>query len=164
MNALENKTQDNIIDINIGGISKKRIRVNGDDNKILLLNTNDSSILERFTDGYSELMEWKDKYIKNMSELKEEADISGIAYWKQIAEVLKPIDSKMREILNYIFNADVSGICDGAMYDIVESGKMRFETILETLIELYGDTIANNYKKMSERVSDLTKDYVKSDS
>lgn len=159
-NANKDTISDNVIDLNIKGIGKKRIRINGDDSKIIELNTSDSNILKRFTEGYSEFLEWKDKYIAEMSTVDEKTDIKSIEYWKQIVATLKPIDEKMREIMNYIFNADVSSVCDGAMYDIVEDGKMRFESILEALISLYEDTITNNYKKMSARASELAKDYI----
>ena len=88
--------------------------------------------------------------------------IKSIEYWKQIVATLKPIDEKMREIMNYIFNADISSVCDdgGAMYDILDNGKLRFETILDELLALYGDNIARNFEKMSARANELAKDYI----
>lgn len=157
----ENKDT-NVIDLNIKGIGKKRIRINGDNSKIIELNTNDSNILKRFTEGYSEFLDWKDKYIAEMSTVEEKTDINSIEYWKQIVATLKPIDEKMREIMNYIFNADISSICNdgGAMYDVLDNGKLRFETILEELLALYGDNIAGNFEKMSARANELAKDYI----
>lgn len=160
--ANKDTLSDNVIDLNINGIGKKRIRINGDDSKIIELNTSDSNILKRFTEGYSEFLEWKDKYITEMSTVEEKTDINSIEYWQQIVATLKPIDEKMREIMNYIFNADISSVCNdgGAMYDILDNGKLRFETILEELLALYGDNIARNFEKMSARANELAKDYI----
>lgn len=152
--------------INIPGIGKKRITVNDDNEKVLILNVNDANILERVTNGYSELMEWKDKYIAELSLDADEINVNSIESWKKIVAALKPLDKKMRETLDYIFNADISSVCDdgGTMWEVLETGETRFDTLITELLRFYGDNIISNYKKMSERVSDLTKDYVKSDS
>ncbi len=71
MNAIVNSqatSQNDIIDINISGIGKKKIRINGDDSKILLLNTNDNNVAVRYTDVYPKLKELENDF-KELGEL-----------------------------------------------------------------------------------------------
>lgn len=158
-----NKTQDDIIDIQIKGIGKKRIRVNGDNSKIITINPNDTKVLERLTTGYPKYMEWHNEYIKTLEKKEAISDTSTLEYWKEIAEVLSTIDNKLRELINYIFNVDISSVLDddGSMCDVLETGETRFDTILFEFLQFYGDNIANNFKKMKERSQSHTDKYVK---
>ena len=165
MNAITNtnKPQDDIIDIQIKGIGKKRIRVNGDDSKIITVNPNDTKILERLTTGYPQYMEWHDEYIKTLESKEAIGDTSSLEYWKEIAKVLSTIDNKLRELIDYIFNVNISNVLDddGSMCDVLETGETRFDTILFEFLQFYGDNIANNFKKMKERSKSHTNKYVK---
>ena len=60
----------------------------------------------------------------------------------KLADSLKDIDTKIRDIVDYIFDSNVSEICApyGSMYDVV-NGKCRFECIIESLSTLYENNI-----------------------
>lgn len=157
------QSDNNIIDINISGIGKKRIRVNGDDNKILLLNTNDNNITVRFTEAYPKLKEWEQSF-KELGSLQsnkeEDIDIDALTVY---AKKIKETDNKMRESLDYIFNSSISEICDdgGSMYDILDGGVMRWESILTALLGLYSETISKNSEKIMKRMNQHTSKYTK---
>lgn len=163
MNTTTNANrQDDIIDIKISGIARKRIRVNGDDNKIIEINPNDTKILERFTIGYEEYQKWIEEYTKAIKSEEEVEDVESLEHWKQIAKVLKTIDDKLRELLDYIFNANISAVCgDVGMCDPMENGKRRFDTIVDELFEFYNDNITRNIKKIQETSKKYTDKYKK---
>ena len=68
---------------------------------------------------------------------------------KSIINVLKDIDSKMRELLNELFDSDIADKVspDGSLYDPF-NGKFRFEYIIDTLAGLYD----NNFKQENELI------------
>ena len=151
--------QNDIIDISINGIGKKKIRINGDDNKILLLNTNDNNVVVRYTDVYPKLKELENDF-KELGELKTETE--DIDSFTAFANKARDIDTKMRDSLDYIFNSNVSEVCSdgGSMYDFLDGGIMRWEAILTSLIGLYTETINRNAEQ-AKKVKQLTSKYIK---
>ena len=79
---------------------------------------------------------------------------------EQFSDVLKEIDSKMREYVDYIFDSNVSEVCvpTGSMY-APHNGKFRYEHITETLGQLYSNKIGDEAKLLSKRLREKTKKY-----
>jgi hypothetical protein len=154
------KKKDNLIDINIGGIEKKRFRINGDDNKILELNTSDLNIASRFSEAYPALIECE----KQVTELQESAneDTDELGSISMFSEKLKGIDTKMKELMDFIFDSNVSEICagNGSMYDPLD-GYMRYEVIIDRLSDLYTDNLGKEMKKVQNRMKAHTAKYTK---
>ena len=154
------KKKDNLIDINIGGIEKKRFRINGDDNKILELNTSDLNIASRFSEAYPALIECE----KQVTELQESAneDTDELGSISMFSEKLKGIDTKMKELMDFIFDSNVSEICagKGSMYDPLD-GYMRYEVIIDRLSDLYTDNLGKEMKKVQSRMKTHTAKYTK---
>lgn len=154
------KKKDNLIDINIGGIEKKRFRINGDDNKILELNTSDLNIASRFSEAYPALIECE----KQVTELQESAneDTDELGSISMFSEKLKSIDTKMKELMDFIFDSNVSEICagNGSMYDPLD-GYMRYEVIIDKLSDLYTDNLSKEMKKVQSRMKSHTAKYTK---
>jgi len=154
------KKKDNLIDINIGGIEKKRFRINGDDNKILELNTSDLNIASRFSEAYPALIECE----KQVTELQESAneDTDELGSISMFSEKLKGIDTKMKELMDFIFDSNVSEICagNGSMYDPLD-GYMRYEVIIDRLSDLYTDNLGKEMKKVQSRMKTHTAKYTK---
>lgn len=154
------KKKDNLIDINIGGIEKKRFRINGDDNKILELNTSDLNIASRFSEAYPALIECE----KQVTELQESAneDTDELDSISMFSEKLKGIDTKMKELMDFIFDSNVSEICagNGSMYDPLD-GYMRYEVIIDRLSDLYTDNLGKEMKKVQNRMKTHTAKYTK---
>lgn len=146
------KKNDEIVDINIAGVKKTRIRINGDNDSILELNLSDMRIAERLEKGYTKLQQNIQK-------------ITGIDLDNEnVSKKLNEIDKDMREVVDYIFDTNVSEVCckNGTMFDL-QDGRYRFESILEALTQLYSDTLNSEYRAMKRRVQQNADKYIPQD-
>ena len=150
--------EEKVTDISLS--SKKAYRLDGDNSRIIFLDTSDMNILVRLEETYPEsqklAVEAGDRIIASKD--VEDDDKSPLT---DMSEILKDIDKKMREKLNYIFASDIADICEptGNMYDPV-GGEFRFEHIIDVLTTLYANNITTEFKKMQERVKKHTSKYV----
>ncbi len=151
---------DDIQDVNISAIRRKRFRINGDSNKILELNTSDINITSRLSSAYERLTKHMEEVGNILSSLPEDA--IGEEQEKLIRENLDKIDAEMKKEVDYIFDAPVSEICcdDGSMYDPFE-GMFRFEHIIDAITKLYETNLNSEFSKMKRRVSAKTSKYTK---
>ena len=141
-------TQDDVIDINMQGIKRKRFRLNGDNSCIIELNLSDLGIVDRLERGMERLA-------------AEMATIASIDEDDEnYQDTLQQADQKMREYVDYIFDSPVSEVCarHGTMYD-PQDGKFRYESIIDTLTSLYHNNINAEYKKIQARISKYTNKY-----
>ena len=159
--VVDTNTSDDIIDLNLSAIKKKRFRINGDSSKILELNTSDLSITSRLSKSYERLTGYMEEVGKILSEIPDEGAIPEEVE-DTINEQLALVDSKMREEIDYIFDAPVSEVCadSGSMYDPFE-GMFRFEHIIDALSKLYENNFNSEFSKMRRRVSAKTSKYTK---
>jgi hypothetical protein len=134
--------KEDVIDIDLSEIRKQRIRINGDDSKILEFNTADLGILGRLQESYEQFRSLAGQYADIVAENSQD-----------LATNIGSIDGKIRELVDYIFNAPVSSVCcsDGTMLDPY-NGKYKFEYIVDKLIQLFGDHIRDEYQKMDKRI------------
>lgn len=147
--------------------SKKSFRIDGDNNRIIYLDTSDMNILVRFEEVYPEIRKLAVDAAERAEATKqappeepgEDIEDDGPIFGETTA-ILKEIDSKMREKLNYIFASDIADICEptGNMYDMV-NGEFRFEHIISVLSNLYINNINSEIRKMQERVKKHTAKY-----
>lgn len=154
-----------VTDISLGSIRKKRFRIDGDDSRILELNTSDLNILARLKEAYPKLIELADTAFKNLPELDSSAkdyDFMTDEATSEVIAALKDADEKMRELVDYIFNSNVSELCapDGSMYDPID-GQFRFEHIINTLAALYESDVSGEMNKLSSRVQKHTTKYTR---
>ena len=158
-------TVNNVIDLDLGAIRKKRFRLDHDDNRILELNVSDMNIVQRISETYPKLNALQEKAGKLMDGIDPEErddnqsvleDVSIIA--KRLAE----IDAEMRELLDYMFDANVSEITapDGSMYDPF-NGSFRFEIIISVLMKQYEDNLQSEFKKMEKQLKKHTTKYTR---
>ena len=143
---------------NISLSTKKSFRIDGDNSRIIYLDTSDMNILVRMEEAYPEIQKLAVNACDRMAMAKtNEDDASPI---NDISEILKDIDHKMREKLNYIFASEIADICEptGNMYDPV-NGEFRFEHIIEVISGLYANNITVEFKKMQTRVKKHTDKY-----
>ena len=151
------KGQNGIVDISLPELQKQRIRVNGDDSKIIEINFSDVGVIDRLRQVYEQLTHLANEYHLDKEEAStEDEDEDKIIYQ------LKQIDSKMRELVDFAFNANVSDICaeDGTMADPI-NGQFRFEYIIEKFLELYDTNFTAEFKKMSAKISKHTNKYTR---
>lgn len=155
--AIKNTTND-VIDLDISVTKKKRFRFDKDDSRLVDINIADMGAISRLSETYPKLLELLDE-VKGVS-ATESAD--AVSDMEIIGNTLNSVDMKMREALDYIFNAPVSAVAapDGTMYDIFE-GQFRFEYILELLIGYYETNMSEEFKKMQAKVKAHTDKYTK---
>jgi len=156
-------TKDEIIDIDLSEVRKKRFRIDGNSNRILELNTSDMGIITRLSSGYKRLDKLAEKATKLQNEIPELSDSEeDMTQLEKLADAISSIDTEMRAIMDEIFDSNVSEICapQGTMFDFF-GGQLRFEYILNKLVKLYGDNIANEFKLAKKKMSKYTNKYTK---
>lgn len=154
---------DGIQDINLSVIRKKRFRIDGDDSRILELNTSDLNILARLREAYPKLVTLANDAFAQIPEVDvqpESYDFMTDEGTTKVIEALKDADEKMRELMDYIFDSNISELCapSGSMYDPL-NGKFRFEHILDTLANLYEADVSAELNRISSRVKKHTSKY-----
>ena len=142
----------NIIDLSI--LKKKEYHI-GD--KILELDTSDLKMLPRFEKMYPILIEEGSKVAEFDKYIKEEnMDVEGLA------NAIDEVDKAMRDAIDYIFDSNVCEVCidHGSLFDFV-NGEARFEHLINALLPLYEQNLAEETKKIQNRVKKHTDKYAK---
>jgi len=151
--------QNDIIDIELAQVKRKRFRINGDNDKIIELNTSDVNIVPRLTKVYPKLQKLAEKATTfTDTELKDNTEEGLIKF----ANKLESIDKDMRNLVDELFDAKVSDACcdGGSMYDPF-NGMFRFEHIINTLAGLYENNFSKEFSAMRQRVQKHTDKYIK---
>ena len=154
--ASEIVENDNIIDIDFSPIKKKRFRLDGDNTRVIELNTSDLNIAIRLEEVYQKLLDLtlraSDK-IENLNKQDEENSAATL-------QLLKDLDTEMRDLINYLFDSDVADKAapEGSMYDPI-NGKFRFEYVIERLANLYENNLSKEYELMQKRMNKHTAKY-----
>ena len=135
--------------------TKKKFRIDGDQNRVIEIDPSDMNILVRLEDTYPKIKQLAISASEKMSTISEDDSLTDVA------EVLRGIDTEMRKYMDYIFDADVSAKCapSGNMFDPT-NGQFRFEHIIEVLTQLYANNITSEFKKMQDNVKKHTTKYV----
>lgn len=145
-------------DIDLSETRKKRFRINGDNSKILEINVADMNTIVRLQEDYPKLMNLAQKVIA----IKEDKDSEEVSEdeLNRMADTIKSIDTEMRNLVDHIFNTNVSEVCasDGSMYDLF-NGIFRFERIIDKIGALYSDNLSKEIKAVSARVQKHTSKY-----
>ena len=151
---------DDIQDIDLSVIQKKRFRINGDNSKILELNTSDMRIASRLKEAYPRLNTLMDEVADEFNNLPDEVEDEETL--TKVADAVDKIDGKMREEIDYIFDANVSEVCgsDGSMWDPID-GMFRYEHIIDKLAKLYENNLDKEFADMKRRVETKAGKYVK---
>lgn len=134
----------NIIDIDLQPIQKKKIRLNGDNNQIIELNLSDMQLGDRMTVELETLRKLATSFSK-----QEEVT----------AEDVQRVDKEMRDSLDRMFDSHIADICvpSGTLLDPID-GKLRYEYIIDKLLNLYTDNIRTEAQKIKQRVKKYTAD------
>ena len=159
----DNLVQDDIQDISLDVIRKKKFRIDGDNDRILELNTSDLMVLNRIEDSYPRLVKLGNKasHLQVSEQIKsEDGTIDESIKIKDISQTLREIDSEMRDIIDYIFDADVSAKCvpHGSMFDPF-NGELTYEHVMDTIAKLYETNLDKEFEAMKKRVQKHTSKY-----
>lgn len=141
-----------IIDLELSEVKKKFFRFDKDDNRMVELNIADMGVISRLAETYPKLEALVEE-VQNV-DIEEDDDIKSM---KTIGSTLKDIDIKMRDCIDYIFNAPLSAAAapDGTIYDIY-NGQFRFEYILELMLSQYENNMIAEFKKMQKHTAKYT--------
>lgn len=155
--------QQDVTDISLSVVRKKRFRIDGDDSRIIELNTSDLNILARLKEAYPKLVALAEGAFKNLPEVDGTAEDYNFATDEATATLVTTLteaDKKMRELIDYIFDSNVSELCapSGSMYDPI-NGAFRFEHIISTLSALYEADISSEMGTIARRVKKHTDKY-----
>lgn len=151
--------ENNVIDIDLSALRKKRIRIDGDDNKIVEINVSDMNVITRLQEAYDRLISLANTYHLQEEESKAEVDSDEFNLEKAV-ETLRILDTEMRQLIDFVFQANVSEVCasDGTMADPI-NGQFRFEYIIEKFLAVYDKNFTEEFKKMSKSVKKHTNKY-----
>jgi len=166
---MNSENNNDVVDfeINLSQLRKKRIRIyiSDEESRILELNTSDVNIVSRL-DSTTPKLEKLAERAQEMQKLTEEGiDVEEHAEnFSKFAEVLTDIDNQMRELVDYVFQSNVSEICasDGSMFDPLD-GKLRYEIIIQSLTPLYQDNFTEEEKRVANAVNKHMDKYVGND-
>lgn len=155
---------EDLIDVKFDAVKKKKFRIEGDNNRILELDTSDLSVLNRIEDAYPKLIALSQKasLIKVDSENSDDDTLDEAVKKVNISQTLRDIDSEMRDIMDYIFDAKVSEKCapSGSMFDPF-NGEFRYEHILDKLTSLYETNLEKEYDLLRKRINKHVDKYIK---
>lgn len=153
------KTEEDIIDLDLSPIKKRKIRINGDRDKVIELNLSDMNIIPRLNKVYPKLQELSKEATSFSEEELSDNTEEGLA---QFAEKLETIDAKMCSLIDELFDSPVSEICKdgGNMYDPF-GGEFRFEHVIGALAKLYENNFSSEFAQMKQRVKKHTSKYIK---
>lgn len=146
-------------EIDLSATRKKRFRIDGDNNRYLELNTSDMSIINRLEQLYPRLQKLSQDAAVKKLETEEADDEKALT---KVSNALTRIDVQMRQLLDEIFDSNVSEMCapSGSMIDPF-NGEFRFEHIIDVITKLYENNINTEFKKMSDRMKKRTAKYTK---
>lgn len=155
-----------ILNLDLSATKGTTIQVNGDPNAKFTLNLSDFGIYDRLTDGLNQLYDLFTKLKTEMgtiaeTEVPEAIEEGSEEDAKKFISVMKDMDGKMRNIVDYIFSAPVSDVCapNGYMFDLFE-GQLRFEYIINALTKLYENNINKEFYKVKSRINNKLPKYV----
>ena len=140
---------------------KETFVINDDESKTIELLTSDMGIVSRFSESIDAI----NKLVASLDSLSYDSESEDSeASFVQFGKDFKELDHKMCDIIDYIFDYPVSEVCTygGTMFDLMD-GQFRFETIIDTLFQLYDNTINTESAKLKKRIESHTDKYIPKD-
>ena len=159
-----NTVNNDIIDLDLSITKKKKFRFDKDDTRVVEINTSDMNLMQRVNVAYPKLQALQDKASKLAEglEIDDENAAEAIESLAVMAERLTEIDTEMREMLDYMFDAPVSAAAapTGSMYDPF-NGSFRHEYIIAIIMKQYEDNLQSEFKKMEKQLKKHTDKYTR---
>ena len=164
-NPTYNTVTNNVIDLDLSVTKKKKFRFDKDDSRIVEVNTSDMNLMQRVSEAYPKLQELQTKASKLTEGLRvdeNESESTSIKDITAMAERLSAVDTEMRELLDYMFDAPVSAAAapSGSMYDPF-NGSFRYEHIIAVVMKQYEDNLQSEFGKMEKQLKKHTDKYTR---
>ncbi len=156
------KTTTNNIVLDLGA---KEFTINNNPDMKVYLNPNDMGIVTRIQETVPRMNELEFEYMSVYDEDNKEINQDDPdELVKVFAEKIKTIDAEMRECINYIFDYDVCSVVksSGTVLDLY-NGEYAFGIIINTLLELYSDTITKETNKLVAKMKKRVEKYTAQD-
>ena len=160
-----NTVNNDVIDLDLSVTKKKKFRFDKDDTRVVEVNTSDMNLMQRVNVAYPKLQALQSKAAKltdGLSVEDNQSETDAITDLATMAERLTEIDSEMRELMDYMFDAPVSAAAapDGSMYDPF-SGSFRYEYIIAIMMKQYEDNLQSEFTKMEKQLKKHTEKYTR---
>lgn len=158
-----NTVNSGIIDLDLSITSKKKFRFDKDDTRIVEINTSDMNLMQRVNEAYPKLQALSEKASKLTEGLSVDGDeADSIMDIATMAERLSAVDAEMRELLDFMFDAEVSAAAapNGSMYDPF-NGSFRYEHIIALVMKQYEDNLQSEFGKMEKQLKKHTDKYTR---
>lgn len=125
----------------------KQYSINGDENAVISIRTNDYAILDRIK-----------KALKNTEQISQEYKGKQVNSDDDANEIFVSADKKIREQINYIFNADVCSKAFGQANCLspCDDGNVLFENFLNAIVPLIRSNISAAQKEQNKRIEKYT--------
>ena len=151
----------NIIDLDLSVTKRKTIRFDKDDTRTVDIDIADMNTMSRISETYPKIMALQERASK-LADGIETTSETAIDDLGTMGERLKDIDTEMRNLIDYIFDAPVSKARapTGSMYDLF-GGSFRFEHIITVLLTQYENNMDSEFKKMQKQMNKHTAKYTR---
>lgn len=164
-NPTFNTVNNEIIDLDLSVTKKKKFRFDKDDKRIVEVNTSDMNLMQRVNVAYPKLQTLQDKASKlteGLSINEDSSEADAIADMATMADRLHEVDTEMRNLIDYMFDAPVSEAAapDGSMYDPF-GGSFRYEHIIAIMMKQYEDNLQSEFKQMEKQLKKHTDKYTR---
>lgn len=149
---MNNKNTTNNISL---GIRTKTFTIDDDPNRVIELDPSDMGVIGRLDEAIPKIDAIMKEFVEAGKKMSEDGGTD-------FGVLLKDFDTRMREIVNTVFDYDVCTVCvpKGTLFDIVsDSDKFKFEVIIESLSKVYEDTIIGDLTRVQNRMNEHTKKY-----
>jgi len=164
-NPTFNTVTNDVIDLDLSVTKKKKFRFDKDDTRIVEVNTSDMNLMQRVSEAYPKLQELQtraSKLTEGLDVENTESESAAINDITTMAERLSAVDTEMRELLDYMFDAPVSAAAapSGSMYDPF-NGSFRYEHIITVVMKQYEDNLQSEFGKMEKQLKKHTDKYTR---
>lgn len=155
----EDPSVDGVIDLSATRKKRFNVDLGSGSYRVLELDTSDMTIINRLEKLYPKLQKLSQEASIKQLDLKDNDNERVIT---KLSQALTKIDAQMREIVDDIFNSNVSEVCapSGSMFDPF-NGEFRFEHIIDKISALYKNNVNDEFRKMSAKMKKRTSKYTK---
>lgn len=164
-NPTFNTVNNEVIDLDLSVTRKKKFRFDKDDTRVVEVNTSDMNLMQRVNDAYPKLQTLQEKAMKlteGLSANDDSSETNAIADIAILAERLHEVDTEMRYLIDFMFDAPVSNAAapDGSMYDPF-GGSFRYEHIIAIMMNQYEKNLQSEFNQMEKQLKKHTDKYTR---
>jgi hypothetical protein len=132
----------------------KEYTINNDPSRVIRFNPSDFSIIERIKTAYDEI----DKVTQIDEDIELKADGTPVDELGRAAEIVTRINNKIKDMIDYIFNSQVSDKVFGKQSPLsIVKGRPLWQGFLECIEPVLKSEIKKAQEESQKRISKYTK-------